>query len=128
MRFFTTNLSLGAVFIGFTALASVQSAVAQNFAQEKASIRELPASAAAFAPTLKSGTESGVYASTAKKQTTPEAQKQYLKTHPEGAYILPADTQDRLKTGQPIFVTPVNADNLATSAPVPLSTFQSVKK
>jgi hypothetical protein len=87
-----------------------------SFAQEKITIRELPASSAlAQTSSLKSGAESGAYASTSKKRVSPETEKQYLKAHPEAAFILPADTQDRIKAGLPVQVIRVDADNLTAT-------------
>lgn len=87
-----------------------------SFAQEKITFRELPAaSALAQTSSVKSGAESGAYASTTKKRVSPETEKQYLKEHPEGAFILPADTQERIKSGLPVQVIRVNPDDLSTT-------------
>jgi hypothetical protein len=86
-----------------------------SFAQEKITLRELPAAALAQTPSFKSGAESGAYASTTKKRVSPETEKQYLKEHPEGAFVLPADTQERIKAGLPVQVIKVNPDDLSTT-------------
>lgn len=106
--FIPSSLIVAATFIALSGT---------SFAQEKITFHELPAtSALAQTPSLKSGAESGAYASTAKKRVSPETQKQYLKEHPEGAFILPADTQERIKSGLPVQVIKVNPDDLTATS------------
>jgi hypothetical protein len=109
------------LFLAGFVLVSAQSVFAQQtfaqsaFAQqEKAVIKELPASAVtATVPVAQSSKESGVYALSVKKQVSLEEQKRYLKAHPEAAFVLPADTQERIKAGLPVHVQKINPDDLS---------------
>jgi hypothetical protein len=109
MRFASSIIAASA----FVVLSS-SAALAQS-TQEKITLRELPAAAAlAPSPSLKSNAEAGIFVSSAKKRVSPETEKQYLQSHPEGAYILPADTQERIKAGLPVQVIKVNPNDLTT--------------
>lgn len=85
------------VSVGSTALAQTESP----------KITELPASASKSSASkefLSSDTPSvsGLTIRSTKKTVSIETEQQYLKDHPEAAFILPADTQERIKKGLPV--------------------------
>jgi hypothetical protein len=107
---FISSIALAIVFVALSGTAFAQTA------QEKISLHELLATAADTPRALpKSNAEVGIYVSTTKKRVSPETEKQYLKTHPEGAFILPADTQERIKAGLPVQVIKINLNDLTTT-------------
>ncbi len=99
-----TNRTVSRFFAG--AFVSMCCLTASNnaFAQEsgKITVQQLPQSAAQTFVSSKTALEAGLTVTSQKKQVSLETEIQYLKEHPEAAFILPADTQERMKQGLPV--------------------------
>ncbi|TAE24720.1 MAG: hypothetical protein EAZ92_12930 [Candidatus Kapaibacterium sp.] len=99
--------------------AAAQNAFAQEaFSQEarKITVQQLPQHAAYTPTSSKTPSEAGLTASTQKKRVSLETEIQYLKEHPEAAFTLPADTQERMKQGLPVQHTKVSVADLEQQA------------